>query len=398
MKRMVVSIFLFSLLALADCQSAYSKTTETSGQHQRDVLANRVEGARELTSLPNVPSTWDDMLEGVSSLSEWQKRKEDYRRRFLELLRDDYKPAPVPLDLQIHQSVDVEGIYTRSLISYNVEADERAHAFLAIPHHHPEPLPAVVTLHGTYPHGKELLAGLEDNPEKALLDHLARRGYVVIAPDHFVAGHRIPPEKPYDTTRFYAKHPHWTAVGKFTYEHSIAVNVLLTLPEVAPDRIGVTGHSLGGQGAIFLAAYDTRIAACACSCTAPPFRHNPRLLDWARDKWYSYFRYLRSDFKAGVLPPIDFHQIIALIAPRPFLDVAAINDGDPRVQRQRVLMNLKIMDAYILENALPKVAFYVHSRGHYIPYDARNLIYAWLDLHLKNPSDIACHLVDQPPK
>lgn len=351
---------------------------------------------RELTRPPEVTSTWDDLLDGVSSLSQWQKRKKDYHRRFLELLRNEHKPAPVPLDLQIHQTVDVESIYTRLLISYNVEEDERAHAYLAVPHHRPGPLPAVITLHGTYPHGKEILAGLEDDPEKAMLDHLARRGYVVIAPDHFVAGHRIPPEKPFDTTRFYARHPDWSAVGKFTYEHSIAVNVLLARPEVAPDRIGVTGHSLGGHGAIFLAAYDTRIAACACNCAAPPFRHNPRLLDWAREEWYSYFRHLRSDLQAGVLPPIDFHEIIALIAPRPFLDVAAINDADPRVQRQRVLMNLKIMDAYALENALPKVAFYVHGRGHYVPYDARNLIYAWLDLHLKTPADIAARRVASP--
>ncbi|MBN2209938.1 MAG: dienelactone hydrolase family protein, partial [Sedimentisphaerales bacterium] len=243
---------------------------------------------RRLTQPPELVSTWDDLLDGVSTSAQWQKRKEDYRCRFLELLRDDCKPAIPPLDLKIEQNIDVEGLYTRLLVSYNVEADERAHAFLAIPNHRPGPLPAVVTLHGTYPRGKERLAGLEDNPEKALLDHLVRRGYVVIAPDHFVAGHRIPPEKPFDTTQFYTKHPHWTAVGKFTYEHSIAVNVLLTRPEVAPDRIGVAGHSLGGHGAIFLAAYDARIAACACNCAAPPFRHNPRVLDWARDEWYSY--------------------------------------------------------------------------------------------------------------
>jgi len=59
--------------------------------------------------------------------------------------------------------------------------------------------------------------GWIENPDKAYLDHLCRKGYVVIAPDHFVAGHRIPAAGPYDTAAFYKKHPEWTAVGKFTY-------------------------------------------------------------------------------------------------------------------------------------------------------------------------------------
>jgi len=45
--------------------------------------------------------------------------------------------------------------------------------------------------------------GWIENPDKAYLDHLCRKGYVVIAPDHFVAGHRIPAAGPYDTAAFY---------------------------------------------------------------------------------------------------------------------------------------------------------------------------------------------------
>jgi cephalosporin-C deacetylase-like acetyl esterase len=37
-------------------------------------------------------------------------------------------------------------------------------------------------------------------------------------------------------------------VGKFTYEHAIAIDVLQSLPEVDPQRIGALGHSLGGHG------------------------------------------------------------------------------------------------------------------------------------------------------
>jgi pimeloyl-ACP methyl ester carboxylesterase len=343
-----------------------------------------------------VRSTWEDLTAGVRTRDEWLERKERIRRQFLELIRDDQKPAKPPLDLQVHESVDVEGLYTRKLISYNVEADERAHAYLAIPHGLTGKAPGMVVLHGTFAQGKDQAAGLVDNPDKAYLDHLARRGYVVIAPEHFVSGHRIPPEGPYVTKRFYEKHPEWTAIGKFTYEHSIAIDVLQTLPEVDGEHIGAMGHSLGGQGTQYLAAYDSRVKAAACNCSAPTFRHNPRVLDWSRDRWYIYLKHLRPGLLEGKLPPIDTHHIVALVAPRPFLDLSGLNDGNPLTQRQRVLMNLEIMRAYELEGVPANFAFYVHGRGHSVAYESRALIYAWMDVHLKPPAVTQSRLVKQP--
>ncbi len=341
---------------------------------------------RKRSDPPVVRSSWDDLLEGVKGPEDWQKHKQVLRQRYLALIRDDRKPDKPPLDLKTHESVTVDGVYTRRLISYNVESDERAHAYLGIPLDLKGRAPGIVALHGTYKQGKERAAGLIDSPDKAYLDHLARRGYVVIAPDHFVAGHRIPPEGHYETGRFYKKHPEWTAVGKFTYEHSIAIDVLQTLKEVDADRIGALGHSLGGHGTYFLAAYDRRIKASACNCGGAFFRHNPRVEAWARDHWYVYIKHIRPALLAGNLPPIDMHEIIALIAPRAFLELSGLNDGNPLTQRQRVLMNMKIMDVYALEKAPQNFAFYVHGQGHSVPHDSRALMYAWMDKHLKGPA------------
>ncbi len=203
---------------------------------------------RRRSDPPVIRSSWDDLLDGVKPPGDWKQRKAGLRQRYLRLLRDEFKPAKPPLDLRVHERVVVGGVYERRLVSYRVETDERAHAYLAVPLKHTGKLPAVVVLHGTFKQGKERAAGLVDNPEKAYLDHLAKRGYVIIAPDHFVAGHRIPPEGPYETGRFHAKHPNWTAVGKFTYEHSIAVDVLQSLDLVDVERIGALGHSRGGPG------------------------------------------------------------------------------------------------------------------------------------------------------
>ena len=375
---------------------------EARGQVTARAPATRPAPAAAAVSEPSFPvdpvrSSWDDLTAGVKTPDQWRVRKEEYRQDFLELVRDAEKPPRVPLDLQVHDETVVEGLYTRKLISYAVEAGERAHAYLAIPLGSPGPLPAIVVLHGTFAQGKDQAAGLVDKPEKAYLDHLARRGYVAIAPDHFVAGHRLPAKGPYETAEFYSRHPKWTAVGKFTYEHSMAVDVLCSLPRVDRRRIGAMGHSLGGQGTFFLAAYDQRIAAAACNCAAASIRQNAKPLEWSRDRWYIYLPPLREDLLAGRLPAIDMHHVIALIAPRPFLDVAALNDGSRDTQAQRVLMNLAIAQVYEIEGAPENFAFFVHGRGHSVPHESRELIYGFLDAHLKPPTATACRLVGSRP-
>ena len=351
-----------------------------------------------LFEVPEIKSSWDDLAEGIQTRAEWEAHRAQLKQRYLDLIRDQHKPDKPPLDLKIHESVIVDGNYERRLISYQVEADERAHAYLGIPLKTSGRVPAVVALHGTYEKGKQRAAGLVDNPDKAYLDHLCRRGYVVIAPEHFVSGHRVPSEGPYETGAFHEKHPNWTSVGKFTYEHSIAIDVLETLDEVQAQKIGVLGHSLGGHGTFFLAAYDERIKAAASNCAASFFRHNPRVEAWSRNHWYVYFKPIREGLLHKELPPIDFHEIIALIAPRAFLDLSALNDGNPGTQRQRVLMLMKIMEVYELQGAPENFGFYVHGKGHSVAHESRQLMYGWMDSHLKPAEATATRLVDEPTK
>jgi dienelactone hydrolase len=346
--------------------------------------------ARRRSDPPVIRSSWDDLLQGVQSRADWERRRPVLKKRYLELIRDGEKPKEKPaLDPQVHETKVIDGRYKRLYVSYNVEAGERAHAYLGIPLGLSGPAPAVVALHGTYPQGTKMLAGLVASSEKvydnAYLDHLCRRGFVVIAPEHFVSGERIPPEGAYDTTRFYKKHPEWTAVGKFTYEHSIAIDVLETRAEVDRGRIGTMGHSLGGHGAYFLAAYDERIKAAVCNCGGGGFRHARNVEEWARDRWYVYFKHVRPGLLAGDLPPIDIHEIIALIAPRAYLEVLGLNDGDPLMERQEVLMMLKVADLYQLVGKPENLAFFAHGRGHSVRHESRELIYGFLEAHLKPP-------------
>ena len=335
------------------------------------------------SEIPPIPSSWDDLLEGIETADQWRERQATLKVRFLEMIRDEAKPARVPLELRIEEERVVDDSYRLRWISYQVEADERASAAVGIPLHSAEPTPGVVALHGTRPQGAREAAGLEGSAERAHIDHLCRRGFTVIAPEHFVSGRRLP-ERAFDTAGFYERHPDWSAVGKFTHEHAIATDVLASLPGVDASRLGVIGHSLGGQGAYFLAAYDERLKAAVCNCSAGTFRHNPGAEHWARESWYVYFRHLRESLVRGEAPPMDMHEIIALIAPRAYLDVFAWNDpqGHTPTQKQRVLLMLKHTELYDLLGESQNFGFFLHGRGHTIPAESRALIYEFLEVHL----------------
>ncbi len=349
---------------------------------------------KQIVPPPVIQTGWDDLLEDIQTPDEWMKKREVLRQRFLELIGDNAKPpSRPPLEWEIHDSAVVDNIYIRKLISYNVEPDQRAWAYLAIPLHLDKPAPAIVALHGTAVEGKDVTAGFSDrdpnHTQQAHLDHLARRGFIVIAPDHFNMGQRLPPEGTYHTDILYDRHPDWSAPGKIVYDASIAIDLLVTLPMVDTTRIATLGHSLGGQSAIYLAAYDPRIRVAASSDGSFTFRYNTSYMEWARPRGeYSYFMNLRSTLEAGRLPPIDIHEIIALIAPRPFLDIIALNDqygGSRPGHQQRVMMDLRLADLWQLLGSPENFSFYVRGETHQFGYNSRELVYAWIDRYLQTP-------------
>jgi len=346
-----------------------------------------------------IVTSWDDLLDGIHSPDQWREKRKEVKARFLALLRDEAAPEPPQnVRLQVEKQLHPEGFRIK-YISYDVEEDERAHAYLAIPD---EPVPAggfpgVVCLQGTTDWGAMRTLGLLPAPDapqsqksvNGLTDarNLVRRGYVTISPEHFCQATRCPAEGTADTAAFYRRHPDWSAVGKATYENSIALSILASLPEVNADKIGVTGHSLGGQGSIWLAAYDERVKCAVPSCTAGAFRENPRVLEWSRDRWYIYFPQLREKMLAGETIQCDFHEMLALIAPRPCLELFALNDGDFLMNEHRVTMHLKLGELYHLLDCDRAHAFLVFGDGHAMPDLSRAATLNWMDRWLKYDGD-----------
>ncbi len=250
---------------------------------------------------------------------------EDWRIRRAQIIGNFEKvagPFPgaakrVPLDVRVEGEQDL-GDVIRKKLSYAAEPGDRVPAYLLVPKGLRGPAPAVLCPHQTNPRGKEEPAGIPGgNPDMAIALELARRGYVTLAPDYPGFG-----EYPIDVYAMgYA-----SATMKGIWNHVRAVDLLQSLPEVDPDRIGCAGHSLGGHNSIFAALYDPRIKAVVTSCgfTAFPKYYGGDLTGWSHK---GYMPRIASVYgKDPRRMPFDFPELLAALAPRPVFVNAPLRD------------------------------------------------------------------------
>ena len=319
----------------------------------------------------------------VTSAGQWEEK----RSIIQEVLLDFLLPHPdelQPLDLVLLSEEDMGG-YVRKKLEYSTLPGERVRAWLLIPTRgNTLPAPGILALHQTTPSGKDEVVGLEGDPRMAYGLELVRRGYVVLAPDGITMGERVSGAPFSDTRAIYERFPHWSALGIMTWEAVQAVNVLVSLPEVDSTRIGCIGHSHGGYGSMFLAAFDPRIKAAVSSCGLMKSCDDVDPLRWARSSGFVSMPELRPYIKKRFFP-FDFHEVVALIAPTPFLNISASNDpifpgsgeSSTRATDEARVIYSRI---YGLDDRLVNL---IHSSGHSFPSSARQEAYRWFDKWLK---------------
>jgi len=304
----------------------------------------------------------------IASPREWRRR----RAHLLAHMQRVMGPLPgserrVPLDPRVHEEV-VTDRFVRRKIDFASEPGDRVPAYLFLPRARGRH-PAVLCLHQTTRLGKAEPAGLGGRSDLHYALHLAERGYVTLAPDYVNFGeHRFDP---------YAA-GYASGSMKAIWDNLRAVDLLQSLPEVDPRRIGVIGHSLGGHNALFTAAFDERLIAIVSNCgfTAFPAYYGGNLAGWSGP---TYMPRLRSEF--GLDPrrvPFDFHEIVAALAPRAFLAIAPVRDDNFAVEGVR-----EVIDAaravYRLFGASERLAALYPDAAHAFPSEAREVAYAWLD-------------------
>ena len=309
----------------------------------------------------------------VRTPADWAKR----RAHILANMQEVMGPLPpdsrrVPLDVQIVEEVR-EKDYTRKKLTFAVETGDRVSAYLLIPHQRKGKVPGILCPHQTTRLGKAEPAGMGPQPNKHIARHLAERGYVTLAPDYPGFG-----EYKIDVYRMgYA-----SATMKGIWNHMRAVDLLQSLPEVDPERIGVIGHSLGGHNSMFVAVFDERIKCIVSNCgfCSFPTYFGGNLAGWSHK---GYMPRIRSVYQLRPEKmPFDFTEVVAALAPRPFLASAPVHDRNFAVQGVKDCI-AAARPVYRLLGAEEKLAANYPDCGHDFPPEVRAVAYSWLDRWLR---------------
>ena len=305
----------------------------------------------------------------VTTPADWQKR----RGHVLANMQLVMGPLPdaskkVPLDVQVVETVDL-GKVIRKKLSFVPETGDRVPAYLLLPKGLSGRAPAMLCLHQTVAIGKAEPAGLGTNPDLRYALELAERGYVTLAPDYPNFG-----EYKFDP---YA-HGYASTTMKGIWNHIRAVDLLQSLPEVDPERIGAIGHSLGGHNAIYVAVFDPRLKAVVSSCGFNSFfkYYGGNLAGWSHKGYMP--RIAEVYGKDPKRMPFDFTEVVAALAPRPFFTNSPL--GDANFEHSGVEDCLRAArPVYELLAAKENLVEVHPDCGHSFPPEARRAAYQFLD-------------------
>lgn len=253
------------------------------------------------------------------SLEKWQKV-------FFEKLKECLGPFPQGCDLdpEVIEIVD-GGSYWREKVIFNSEPDMAVVAYVLVPKdiQDGETRPAILACHG-HGNGKDDIVGLdhgemrrrnkisETNYDYAHV--LAKRGYVVVAPDWRRWGERhlggdVAPRDPCNVFFIKGMLMGLNLLTLNIWDAIRSIDYLQSRPEVDPDRIGCVGLSYGGTMALYTSAMDKRVKCAVISGYLNSFE------DYA----IGLSNFCGAQTPVGLLKYGEMSDIGCLVAPRPLL-------------------------------------------------------------------------------
>ena len=278
-------------------------------------------------------------------------------------------PLPGPekrcaLEVEVVEEVDC-GAYVRQLLSYGAEPGGRVPAYLLLPKG-AGPFPAVLCPHPTdNVNGHKVVVGLGGKENRAYASELAERGFVALAPSY-------PHLAEYQ--------PDWRGLGyasgtmKAIWDNIRGLDMLDGLDCVRTGGYGSIGHSLGGHNSIYTAVFDQRIRAVVSCCGFDSYQEymGGQIAGWTSSRYMPRLKdYALEDI------PFDFHDLIALLAPRPFLAVAPLGDSNFKWESVDRVVRAAAR-VYGLYGAGDKIQVVHPDCGHDFPRDMRWRAYRFL--------------------
>jgi pimeloyl-ACP methyl ester carboxylesterase len=256
-----------------------------------------------------------------------------------------------------------DAIYDGELLELRTETDAWERVFLMRPHtRSTERLPVLVVpfYDVDTPAGRNLGGRRFVPPSVRSFAYMAvQRGFVAVAVRWFGESYGEGYDEAVANLR--SRHPGVTGLGKWIWDAQRLLDWVVTLQGVDTSRIAVMGHSLGGKMALYAAAFEPRIRAVVASEPG---------IGLALTN-YDDFWYLGENI-ARVPKGSDQHELIALIAPRPFLLIAGEDsDGDKSLPYMNAAKPAYGTDA-------DRLAFFNHRKGHSPTPESVELALDWL--------------------
>jgi dienelactone hydrolase len=317
-----------------------------------------------------------------STIAEWKRQRPEVRRIVVESLGDlPPRPSSPPVRTV---SVDKKSGYRIEKFVFDNGVDSDVPGYIAIPENRKGRLPAILTMHG---HGssKENMFGYQPTSQD-VAEMLVRRGYVVIGIDGYFNGERKGAgpagtletmSRGSDQESSLFKLNLWlgrTLWGMMLRDEQIALDYLVSRPEVDASRIGAQGMSMGSTRAWWLAAIDDRVkAVVGVACFT---RYEDLIAIRALRAHGIYY------FVPGILKHFDSEGVIALLTPRPFLALTGDRDaGSPLAGMKKLEGILKrFYSLYGKADAFESVVY--AETGHVYNDDMKKRMLEWFDRHL----------------
>ena len=370
-----ISLVICFLIAFILTDTAIGQTTDTTDS----IWQEPWEGVPEYYQKWNYPD-----YQFPSNLSTWKNDREKMKATLQDLL-GDIPARPAKLKVKT-VSREVKNGYILEKFLIDNEIDSHIPGYLAIPTNVKGKVPVIVGLHG---HGssKDNIFGYNSTTGQDVMALLISHGFAVCAIDSYFNGERLGTgpagelerqQRGSDQELSQFKINLWfgrSLWGMQLRDEQIAIDYLVSRPEIDAERIGIEGMSMGSTRAWWLAALDDRVkAVVGVAC----FTRYKELIEQRQLKAHGIYY-----FVPGVLNHFDTEVIMGLIAPRPFLALTGDSDQGSPLAGMIVLEN-KLNNVYSLYKKSENFKSIIYrNTGHVYTDEMKMEMLDWFNKYLK---------------
>jgi len=274
------------------------------------------------------------------SMKSWNKRRAELRKKLWRLLGD--LPELFTPKAIIDERLSEDG-YRLEHFTFDNGAGDTVYGYVLLPLGHRGRRPAILYHHyhgGRYKQGKqEVISRAFAKLNFATGEALVRKGYVVLCIDAYAFGQRRfqgpagEKEEGGKTEASLFKMFLWqgrTLWGMMVRDDLLALNYLVSRPEVDAGRVAAMGMSMGSTRTWWAAALDERIKVAGSVACLTRYQN---LIAHGQVRQHGIYYYVPN----MLAEKIDAESVVGLIAPRPLLTLTGDRDAGSPADGVRII-------------------------------------------------------------